>query len=31
MDPDSFRIADMTDNDWLEMSIDLDGMFRAMK
>ena len=31
MDPESFGIADMTDNDWLEMSIDLDGMFHAMK
>ena len=30
-DPNSFSIADMNDNDWLEMSIELDGMFHAEK
>ena len=24
-DPDSFGISDMTDNDWLEISIELDA------
>ena len=30
-DPNSFSLADMTSNDWLGISIELDGMFHAEK
>ena len=31
MDPDSFGIADMTDNDWMGISMELDAMLHATK